>query len=41
MNCWPTIPVAPRTPTGIVGINVDSKKKADAETRVGGRSGSI
>jgi hypothetical protein len=33
MNCWPTMPVAPRTPTSIDGIAWSSlhfKKKADA-----------
>ena len=32
MNCWPTMPVAPRIPTGIDGIERlrFSKKKADA-----------
>ena len=37
MNCWPTMPVAPRMPTGIRAMLLPlfSKKKADTENRVG------
>jgi len=36
MNCWPTMPSRPRTPTGIDVIQCSAKKKADAaHVRVG------
>src|SRR5438067_2096311 len=40
MNCWPTMPVAPRIPTGIVDIAAPQKKSRHGLNRVGMACGS-